>query len=242
MSQTSVRHVSSLPPSITSFVGRNDDVAALRSLLTSDDIRLLTLTGPGGIGKTRLSVEVARAVSNRFRDGTLFVELAQIADATLLPTAIASALELRQGSERTLLEEIVGALSGRELLLLLDNFEHIINAAPTVGALLAGCPNLTVLVTSRMPLRLQGEREYPVPPLPVPNFDQQPDLDDFNGNEAFALFIQRAEAARTDFRLDQSQAGAVAEICARLDGLPLAIELAAARTKVLPPSALLARL
>jgi predicted ATPase/DNA-binding CsgD family transcriptional regulator len=208
---------------------------------------LVTLTGPGGIGKTRLALEVAAGQADDDLRHAVFVGLAAVTDPTLVGAAIAGALEVQPGGDRPLAEDLVAALRPRRLLLILDNLEHLLPATPLIGFLLAACPRLKVLATSRSALRLMGEHEVAVQPLALPpaqwargGADREPEaLADW---PAVALFVQRARAVRPDFRLTREHARAVVEICARLDGLPLAIELAAARVRLLPPTALLARL
>jgi predicted ATPase/DNA-binding CsgD family transcriptional regulator len=216
-------------------------VALARERLLGGAGRLLTLTGPPGVGKTRLALEVAASLRRRFPDGVAFVDLAPVADPARVVPAVADALGLRVPADRELLAGLVGALRRRRALLVLDNFEHLLPAAPAVAALLAGCPGLAVLATSRAALRLRGERELPVAPLPVPDDGGRPAAA-VAASPAVALFTERAQDVRPDFSLTESVAGAVAEICRRLDGLPLALELAAAWLRLLPPDALLARL
>jgi predicted ATPase/transcriptional regulator with XRE-family HTH domain len=231
-----------LPLQLTSFVGRELELAGVQQMLLDPAIRLLTLTGPGGTGKTRLALQVATAQLDAFRDGVWFVDLAPISDAGLVVTAIAQTLGVRQSGGQTLLEGLTTALRERQRLLVLDNFEQVLDAATVVSALLGLAPQLTVLVTSRETLHLYGEHEYPVPPLPVPDPHRLPALEAVSQYAAVALFIQRAQAVKPDFQVTNATAPAVAEICERLDGLPLAIELAAARSRHFAPEALLARL
>ncbi|HEY8445725.1 MAG TPA: LuxR C-terminal-related transcriptional regulator [Thermomicrobiales bacterium] len=233
---------SPLPAMLTSLVGREREVSQLVSLLARSDIRLVTLTGPGGIGKTRLALEAARRVADDFVDGVAFVPLAAIRDPALVIPTIAQTFNLAESSDRSLLQSVVGALHDRQILLLLDNLEQIIEAGPDIATLLTQCPGLTVLATSRQVLRLSGEYEFPVPPLALPTPRRAIALDDLAGSEAVRLFIERAQAVRPGFTLDLSNAATIAEIVRSLDGLPLAIELAAARLRHLPPQALLDRL
>jgi len=202
--------------------------------------RLLTLTGPGGIGKTRLSLQAAAEVASSFHDGVFFVPLAQISDPELLVPAILSSFSLlsKAGDPLSALQD---HLRSRQLLLVLDNFEQLLSAVRLVSECLQAAPGLKVLVTSRAPLHLYGEREYPVPSLGLPS-SSTTQTGAAAGSEAVALFVARATAARPDFSLTEQNAQAVTEITTRLDGLPLAIELAAARIKVMPPDAILARL
>ena len=231
-----------LPVTPTPFIGREGETADVHDLLSRDDLRLVTLTGPGGIGKSRLAVEAARLVSDRFADGVAFVLLAPIQDPNLAIPAIAQALGVAESAERSVLENVKEFLRDKEMLLLLDNFEHVVAAGPSISELLAGAPDLKVLITSRAVLKLRGEFEYVVPPLAVPAVGRTATLADALGSAAVRLFVERAEAANPRFELTDENAAAVAEICARLDGLPLALELAAARTKLLPPQAMLTRL
>ncbi len=234
------RRPGNLPGSATSFIGREEVVAAVTELLGPN--RLVSLLGPGGAGKTRLALRVAADLADRTPDGAFFVPLDVIRETELLPSAIASALELRGGDEPPL-SVLQRELAGRELLLVLDNLEQILpGAATTVDSLMTAAPRLKVLATSRIPLRLYGEQEFPIPPLSVPGADSALSLADLSHYEAVALFVARAQATRPTFALDESNAGAVVEITTRLDGQPLAIELAAARVKVLTPGAILARL
>jgi predicted ATPase/class 3 adenylate cyclase/DNA-binding CsgD family transcriptional regulator len=225
----------------TPVIGREQEIAATGAALLAPDIRLLTLTGPPGIGKTRLALEVARALQPHFQ-ATLVVDLSPITDAGLVLYAIASALGLREAGAGLLADRLADHLSGRALLLVLDNFEHVVDAALSVGHLLEGARELKVLVTSRERLRLTWEREFPVPPLAMPDRAQAASLDAMAQVPAVALFLERARAVRADFALTPENAPAVAEICVRLGGLPLAIELCAPRVKVLSPSEISARL
>ncbi len=231
-----------LPLQPTPFIGREKEVNAVQPLLLRDEVRLLTLTGPGGTGKTRLGLQVAAQLSDHFADGVFFVNLAPISDSTFVVPAIAGTLGLKETGEQPLHDLLQASLQDRQLLLLLDNFEQVLGAAEHVADLLAACPRLKVLVTSRAVLHVRGEQEFAVPPLAVPSPTHVPDLVALSQYEAVALFISRAQAVKPDFQVTHANALAVAEICAHLDGLPLAIELAAARVKLLPPQALLARL
>src|SRR6478609_6911663 len=229
-----------VPVPATPLVGRDDDVAAVGDLVRAEGVRLVTLTGPGGVGKSRLAVEVAQRVGAGFADGVRFVELGSVRAAELVTAAIAAALGLDTSGGR-LITDLKSYLRGRRLVLVLDNFEQVMGAAPLVAELLGAAPGVVALVTSRMVLRLSGEHEFPVPPLPVPPIGAG-DAAEVQRSASVRLFVQRAQAASAGFELTSGNAGAVAEICRRLDGLPLAIELAAARVRLLPPQALLARL
>ena len=230
-----------LPVPATPLVGRDQETAAVADLVLGEGVRLVTLTGPGGVGKSRLAVAVADRLGSGFGDGVRFVELASVTSADLVPAAIAAGLGLSTSGGR-LLTDVVSYLGPKRVLLVLDNFEQVTRAAPLVADLLGAAPGLVVLVTSRTVLRLSGEHEFPVPPLPVPPAGAGPDEGDARQYASVRLFVERAHAAAPGFELTSGNAAAVTEICRRLDGLPLAIELAAARVRLLPPAALLARL
>jgi predicted ATPase len=235
-------HSHNLPVQPTPLIGREKEVATVEHLLRREEVRLLTLTGPGGIGKTRMALQVAAELSDRFADGVFFVNLAPISDPTFVVPTIAQTLELRETGEQPLLDLLQASLRDKQLLLLVDNFEQVLSVASQLADLLAACPKLKVLVTSRFVLHLRGEQEFTVSPLATPDPKHVPDLALLSQYEAVELFIARAQAVKPGFQVTHANASAVAEICARLDGLPLAIELAAARLKLLPPQALLARL
>jgi predicted ATPase/class 3 adenylate cyclase len=231
-----------LPIQPTPFIGRAKEVANVQQHLLRQEVRLLTLTGPGGVGKTRLGLQVAAQASDHFTDGTWFVSLAPLSDPDLVIPTIAETLEVREAGGRSLLEQLQKFLRGKKVLLLLDNFEQVVSAATQVADLLSACPQLKILVTSREALHVRAEREFPVPALALPDPQNLPSLSTLSQYEAIALFIERAQAVKPDFQVTNANAPAVAEICARLDGLPLAIELAAARTRLLSPQSLLKRL
>ncbi len=234
-----------LPAPLTPLVGRVREARAVVELLGGGVARLLTLTGPGGTGKTRLALTVAAVLRHDFPDGIAFVDLAPIADPDLVASAIAESLGLREEGGRPLPELLAAHLGERRRLLLLDNFEQVVEAGPLIGALLAACPGLAALITSREPLHVSGEHVFPVPPLALPADDPGAggaNLAELAACDAVALFVQRVRAANPDFALTPENAAAVVAICRRLDGLPLALELAAARGKLLPPAALRVRL
>jgi non-specific serine/threonine protein kinase len=229
-----------LPTRLTPFLGRERDIEAIDQLLST--ARLLTLTGPGGIGKTRLALRVAEELTPHFADGVAFVPLAAVTAASLIPAAIAEKLGVREHGGRPISDRLVAALRDQQLLLVLDNFEHVLPAGPFVADLLASCARLTILVTSRTTLRLSGEHRFPVPPMGLPEPAATATAAAAHRADAVQLFVARAQAAQPGFALTDDNASAIAAICRRLDGLPLAIELAAARSSVLPPQALRDRL
>jgi predicted ATPase/DNA-binding winged helix-turn-helix (wHTH) protein len=234
-----------LPVQRTGFVGREKEIAAARKLLLRHDVPLVTITGPGGIGKTRLAVQVARGLLEHFSGGTHFVSLSSLSDPALIASVIVQSLGIREAGGRSpleILKENFQDASRAPMLLLLDNFEHLVQAVPTVAELLGVGPHLKILVTSRAALHVYGEHEFPVPPLALPDSGSIPPVEVLSQYPAVALFVQRAVAAKADFELNRENASDVAEICARLDGLPLAIELAAARVKVLSPASMRNRL
>jgi predicted ATPase/DNA-binding XRE family transcriptional regulator len=233
---------STMPAQLTPLIGRAAEVAAVGQLLKRTGTRLLTLTGPGGVGKTRLALEIAAACASQFAHGVAFVALAPLADADLVLPTIAHTLGLQQAGGQMAQDVVQAYLQDKHFLLLLDNFEHVLQAAPMVAKLLLACPRLTILATSRAPLQVRGEQEYALGPLALPALDHVPTVTEVASAASVQLFVERAQHMQPAFRLAQDNAAAVAAICRCLDGLPLALELAAARVKVLPPTALLARL
>jgi hypothetical protein len=230
------------PVPLTSFFGREREVAVVAALLRHTSVRLVTLIGTGGVGKTRLALQVAAEGGDTFADGVCFVSMAPVSDPEQVMPAIAKDLGLWEALDRPLLDHVRDYLQEKHLLLLLDNFEHVAAASPQLAALLVSCPHLHLLVTSRAALHLSGEYEFPVSPLPTPDLTQLEDAQALAQVAAVRLFVERAHAIQPAFGLTQANARTIAEICVRLDGLPLAIELAAARIKLLPPQALLHRL
>lgn len=234
------RPVNNLPAQLTSYVGRIREITDIQKLLA--DSRLVVLTGAGGTGKTRLAVQVAEALSTHYRHGVWLVELAPLSDAALVADAIARVLKVKASGDTSLVEAVKRSLTREHLLLLLDNFEHLLEAAPLVTELLACAPQLTVLATSRERLRLYGEVEYPIRPLSLPDLRQKESAQELLAYEAVDLFVQRARAAQPGLEINDANVSAAARICLRLDGLPLAIELAASQVKMYSPSMLVQRL
>jgi predicted ATPase/class 3 adenylate cyclase len=234
--------VTNLPAQPTPLVGRDAELEAVRTLLLDENTRMVTLTGPGGTGKTRLALQVAADLVGEFPDGVYGVLLAPISDPDLVPIELARMLGVEESSSLSVTEALKGELRNRRVLIVFDNFEHVGAAAELLAALLGACQRLKMLVTSREPLRIAAERQFPVPPLGLPASAGVKTAAEAAQSDAVMLFVERARALRPDFELTDATAPIVAEICERLDGLPLAIELAAAWTKVLPPASLLRRL
>jgi predicted ATPase len=232
----------SLPVTSTSLIGREQDIVEVSKLLAKPEVRLVTLTGPGGVGKTRLAIAVGEQLDHLYPQGTVFVPLASIAEPELVLPRIAAAVGVTIEGVRPPLDVLVEQFAERPTLLVLDNLEQVVGVAPDLDQLLARCPGLEILATSRTVLRLRAEREYPVRPLTVPAFSGRAPIEQLASLPAIQLFVDRAQAVRYDFALTDDNALAIVEICRRLDGLPLAIELAAAHARLLEPDALLARL
>ena len=238
--RTASSHPTNLPPTLSPLVGRAEDITELVSLLASPDSRIVTLTGPGGVGKTRVALSAGAETLHSFDDGVFFVDLSALADPALVVGAIATTIGLRESPGRTLTESLSDYLASRHMLLILDNFEHLLDAAADVSTLIASASSLKVMVTSREPLRIAGEREFPLPPLGLPVSGDEPE--DILASPAVELFVARGQAVRPGFTVTREAAPHMAQICRRVDGLPLAIELAAARVKVLSLAALASRL
>ncbi len=232
-----------LPNPVTPLIGRTQELAAIGDLLQQGHTRLVTLTGTAGAGKTKLAQHAALNLANAFSGGAYFVNLVAVSEPQHVVASVAQVLGVQESAgSRSLLEQITGTIGDQPLLLVMDNFEHLLAAVPVMSSLLAACPHLCVLATSREALRLRGEQEFPVAPLPVPDSHHLPDLTTLASYASVQLFVQRARAVQPRFTMDGTNAKSIAEICVHLDGLPLAIELAAARVKFLPPSQLLQRL
>lgn len=231
-----------LPVPLTRLLGREQTVAAARNYLLGDEARLLTLVGPPGIGKTRLSLQLAADLAGAFDDGISFVALAPLTDANLVTVTIAHTLGLKESGGQPLLTHLINFLRDKRMLLVLDNFEQLLEAAPLVVQLLQACPGLKILITSRTALQVWGEWQVPLPPLLLPSLNRLPPLETLIDYPAIALFVERAQAVNPEFALTEANAATVAAMCAHLDGLPLAIELAAAWSKLLAPAELLDRL
>jgi predicted ATPase/class 3 adenylate cyclase len=229
-----------LPLQLTTFVGREQEIKEIKDLLAT--IRLVTLVGPGGCGKTRLAIEVGRQLLGEFEDGVHLVALASLGDSSLVVSRIAQSVGLQESASEEPFEGLANFLRDKNMLLMLDNFEGVIGAASLVTELLTECPDIKVLATTRASLRISSEHEFQVPPLQLPELDYLPDIEELSRHSAVKLFVERAQAIKADFALTNANARIIAEICHRLDGLPLAIELAAVRVKLLPPAVLLDRL
>jgi len=234
--------LTNLPAQATPFVGREREIAAIIALLRRPDVRLVTLTGPGGTGKTRLSLQAAADLLDDHEHGVWLVNLAPVTDPTLVAPAFAAALGVHPSGDEPLVETLKAHLAGRDTLLVIDNFEQVVEAAPLVSDLLASSSRLKALVTSREALQLSGEHRYDIPPMALPDLNRKETVAVISQYEAVSLFIQRAQAAQPGFAINEKTAPAIAEICVRLDGLPLAIELAASRVNLFSPEQLLARL
>jgi predicted ATPase/Tfp pilus assembly protein PilF len=228
-----------LPAQVSSFIGRENELAVLKELLENNQIRLLTLTGPGGTGKTRLSLQIAAELRDQYKDGVLFVSLAEAREPVMVISKIAELLDVREGGSQSLLESVKSYLRDKQMLLLLDNFEQVVEAAPLVRELLEVAPLVKILVTSRAVLHIRGEHEFPVPTLQLPSTEEIGVMEQLENCESVKMFIARAKAINPHFVLDHQNGSVIAEICRRLDGLPLAIELAAARVKMLSLDGLL---
>ena len=231
-----------LPTSLTPLIGREEVIAQLRELVGNAEVHLVTLSGPGGCGKTRLAQQLANELKDAFADGVWFVPLASIGDAIMVPQSIIQGLQIRPTLAMTSVQNLIAYLQNKHLLLILDNFEHVGDATPVVSELLAAAPGLRVLITSRRVLHLYGENVFKVPSLDYPDSHGELDTEELLRYSAIKLFVERARALVPGFTLTLENAASITQICARVDGLPLAIELAAARVKVLPPEQLLARL
>ena len=231
-----------LTANLSPIVGREKEIAEIRNLLLQTNVRLVTMTGIGGTGKTRLSQAVAQSILGEFADGVFFIKLAAITNPELVASTIAQPLGVKEAGGKPILEILKDYLRERQMLIVVDNFEQVMTAAPDIAELIAAASGLKILITSRVLLHLSAEREFAVPPLEMPSDVSQVSLVELSNYEAIRLFVERAQNARSNFALREDDASSVAEICARLDGLPLAIELAAARVKILAPKVILAKL
>ncbi len=231
-------YLGTLPAQRTSFVGRTHEIEGIKSLLLSSHVRVLTLTGAPGTGKTRLALKVASSLQAEFSDGVYFVGLAPVSDPEKVPAVIARSLNLREEPNRSPLAMIQEQLRERTVLLLLDNFEHLTWAGSYIGELVETCPNIKILTTSRTALNIYGEHQFFIRPMDLPGPKEQLRTEDLHQYEAITLFVQRAKSVNPDFHLTPGNVAAIADICRQLDGLPLAIELAAAYCKILPPHAI----
>jgi predicted ATPase len=231
-----------IPTPLTTLIGREAEIAVVEELINRPEVRLVTLCGPGGVGKTRLALHLASSASDHFRDGAAFVNLAPLGDWRLVVVAIAQALSVREQGDRSLVDLLIAYLDGRHLLLVLDTFERLLPAAALLADILSVCSNLKLLVTSRSVLRVSGEYVFTVSPLALPDPIRRSRTEEVGQCGAVQLFVARAKAAQVAFQLTDENSAAVAAICQQLNGLPLAIELAAARVAVLPPQALLTQL
>jgi predicted ATPase/class 3 adenylate cyclase len=237
------RRPNNLPTQASTFIGRDAEMREIRASIERESVRLLTLTGPGGTGKTRLALRVAADEIDRFDHGVFFIDLSAIRDTQAVLASIARTVGLTETADRPLLAELKRQLHHQRVLLVLDNFEQVMSAAPTAVELLSGCPGLKLLVTSREALHVRGEQLYAVPPLSLPQAGREPPtVAELAGYEAIQLFVERAQAVRPDFHLTNENSAAVADICLRVDGLPLAIELATARINLFSPEELRERL
>ena len=232
---------SQIPRALTTLIGRERELDETTSLLRRDDVRIVTLSGPGGTGKTRLALEIARVLESEL-DSVVFISLANVIDAQAVLPAIAQAIGLREEPDQSIAAVLEREFASRRVLLILDNMEHVTEAGTEIATLLGNAAGVKALVTSQTVLHIRGEHELPLDPLPAPSPDGFGSLEELARNPAVALFVERAQSIKSDFQLTHENAAAVAHICARLDGLPLAIELAAARIRLLPPAAMLPRL